>query len=71
MCPVDKKICFEILKRGLRTNKVLPGFCGSAENFRKFNDPDFQRFAKKHGILPETHIKVWEKDADVFWVFAE
>ena len=68
MCPVDKEICLEILRRGLRTHQALPSFRGPAENFEKFNDPNFQRFAKENGISPQTQIKVWEKGADAFGV---
>jgi len=65
----DEKICLEILKRGLRTVDYHPAdFHGPAKKWPKFNEPDFQKFAAKHGIQAETDILIWDYGLDRFGV---
>lgn len=40
MC-IDKEICLKILDRAIRVYPEPPDFIGPAENFEKFNDPNF------------------------------
>jgi len=62
----DKKFLLQILERGLMPTFDPAYFIGPAEEFQKFDDPNFQEFAKKHEITPKTRIKVWKRDADSF-----
>ncbi|MCK4540589.1 hypothetical protein KAU09_05590 [Candidatus Parcubacteria bacterium] len=66
---VDKKVCLKILDRALRVYPRPVDFKGQAKNFQKFADPDFQKFAEEHGILPKTDIEVWETRPDTFSIF--
>ncbi len=66
----------DILKRGLKVEyhkRNLPPikeavFSGQAEDYDKFNSPDFQRFMEENNINPGEEIVIWEKEPDVFRV---
>lgn len=64
--PIDKKLCLEIIDRAIRVYPNPADFRGQAKNFKKFTNPDFLEFAKKHDIQPETIIEVRETKPDVF-----
>ena len=70
MC-VDKEFCFKTIDRAIRVYPDPADFIGQAEDFEKFNDPNFQEFAEKHGILPKTRIKVWKRIFDTFGIAKE
>lgn len=67
---VDKKVCLEILDRGLRPvytgwiNFLEPElrdrviFRGPAKLYDQFNNPEFKQFMEKYGIASETKIAV-------------
>lgn len=54
------KVCIEFLKAGLVDSKVPkpPIWQGVAKNWQCFNEPEFKKFAKENGILPDTLIAV-------------
>lgn len=67
---VNKKVCLEILDRGLRPvymgkiNFLDPKlrerviFRGPAKLYDRFNNPEFQEFMTRHGIDADTRIAV-------------
>jgi len=61
-----KQFCLEILKRGLVPSHDPAYYIGPAENFQKFDDPNFKEFAAKNDITPQTRIKVWKRGTDSF-----
>ena len=72
MSNVDIEVCRYLLKRSIQMTwpppERQPDFQGQAKNWEKFNEDDFQVFAKKHGIQPETIIAIWDLGSDKYEV---
>ncbi len=72
---VDKNVCFEILKRSLRTveyYKDIKGkivFIGQAKDWQAYNkDPNYQEELRRNKIFPDTEIAIFDQGNDIFCI---
>ncbi|MBI4709045.1 MAG: hypothetical protein HY764_02495 [Candidatus Portnoybacteria bacterium] len=80
MSEIDKDLCLQIYKRGARPHIDCPRilslpetrkkeiFRGSAKNWGRFSEIDFQQFMPDKSIRPETEIAIADLGDDNFAV---
>lgn len=66
MSPVNKEICLEIFKRGVRPVLETACYRGKAVGWSRFKEGSFQDFARENGVTEDTKIIVYEKSRNVF-----
>ena len=64
--------CLSLLRLAIQPSwhpsVMRPDFLGSAKNWKKFNESEFQAFAKECGIKPGTIISIWNEGNDLYRV---
>ncbi len=73
---VDKEVCLWIVDRMIKvvhypilTPPIEEAiFAGKVQDYKLYNNTDFQKFLKENNVKPEEEIVIWEDKPDVFRV---